>query len=909
MEKRNVKWHKMTAQSAVEQLQTNATCGLSRKVASSRYRKLGANTLFDINKYGYWSVWKSVLRDPSILLLLFAVFLSFFFSFGSGIMIAVAIAVCAFALAFRLTGKLFLVNETFALYRIPTVFVLRDGKVFEISARQVVSGDILLLQKGDVIPCDCRLLESDGDVLTRFYFRDGSGKQAVLEQLKYAECVYPYESTVSAPHCENILYAKSELMQGNARALAVETGKYTYVGATSTSSTPRDRHSEDPVRRMMPDLLPYIRVYSVVLFLFILPFTVLGLLFAPDTYGIMRIFLPICLLSGIGAQSILLLAFRVIYADGYVQCIKTDSEMQKRAIPKGIGTLEGLTEITDLIVLGKCAASDGILHLHRAALGNGEISLIGGAQPSLAPVCEAYELLYGASYTAITSDKTSNSRLMDIENPNLRHELQKISQFDRGALHIKLKSATVREHKDGMILDVQMRDGEAQYCFTDQISYLYACTGYEFCQTIYPLEPDQKENLYRFINAAISEAGSPVIITKQVNKRMILVGILSCREEVQPFLPSVLEELKQSGIRVSFFLPNDTEWEQLYIKAAKLPASVLRSSRLQNELDFSEYYEKYRVFCGFSEKQIRMTLQSLKKRGHRFAVLGNDFKADWIQSEAELRIACDPLLQDQKKSNGELMISTPKEHHFISTQYNRSLSAHAHLLLPHATKKGGGLASFLNALSAAHAMRCRMRICLRYLGIAQLLRVACVAFSAVCGVGLLSGAQLIYCGFFADVIALYWILHIDIPQNRLRQSEALDSSMRKKRIFSMRIGLPAIATGLLLGIYSFFLNRVQVFSPEESVSFLFVSLLITQTFVLYKTIYTNGIKWDWRSGLLPAACILVPILLLIIIAFVNPALAALFEVIAPSAVGATSWLIGPLLYLGIEQIFSLTEKK
>ena len=202
----------MTASAAAEILHTNTACGLSRKAARSRCRKLGANTLFDGEKIGWFSVWKPMLTDPSMLLFLFSVLLSLFISQLISFLAAFAAFVCVFVCTFRLMKKVKTVHQTISYYRVPTVCVLREGRVFELSARKIVPGDIVLLQKGDIVPADCRVIDTDGEVCTRLFYRDGTGKRAALEQIKNAETVYSYDSRVIAPNCENILYGKSEII-------------------------------------------------------------------------------------------------------------------------------------------------------------------------------------------------------------------------------------------------------------------------------------------------------------------------------------------------------------------------------------------------------------------------------------------------------------------------------------------------------------------------------------------------------------------------------------------------------------------------------------------------------------------------------------------------------------------------
>ena len=894
MENKNVKWHKMTAQVAVAQLYTNAACGLSRKAARSRCRKLGPNTLFDSKKSGWMAVWKPILTDPSVLLFLFSIVLSLFFSSTASFLATLVIFVCVFISAFRLTGKIVLSHQTVSLYRVPTVFVLREGKVFELSARQIVPGDILLLQKGDIVPADCRVLETDGVLCTRLYYRDGTGKRTALEQFKRAETVYPYESRVVAPNCENILYGKSEITQGNVRALVVEIGEHTAMGAMQHKGT-LAQEEYTALKKSLSGIVPYIRAFSLLFFVLLIPMTVIGLLTAPKEYDVMRTFLPIGVLCGMCSQAFLLLCFGSVLTDGYLQCVRTKSN--HRSVPRSIATIDKLATVTDLIVLGRCASSDGMMHLHRVALGGGEIDLTDAdSQTYLSSLCEAYELLFSApSATPATAQQLCSLR--DLENPILREELRKISQYDLDILDIRLKRAAAYYEADRIVLDVLFKDGELRYCFTDRNKILYSCTGYEADGRIYPLAPEQRQNLFDFIDSVISDGGTPTIVVRQKGNQTVLLGILSCREQMQPILPSALEALAESGVRVSFFLDEDDEAGLAYVKAANLPDSVCRASMMENEQECLNWFEHCRVFLGFSEKQIRSMIAFYQKKGRRFAVLGSDMETQSIQNVAFLRIACDPLLRDAKRSTGELEVSIPAESGFFDKEYCRSLSAQADLLLPRANENSGGVPSFLHAVSTSRAVRFRMQLWLKYIVIVFALRLTMIFFGACFGVGLISGSQLLWGSFVFDFLALYWVLHAEIPKNSLKKRYDFDAPYIEKIIGEKQNYLPPAMTAFVLCLFVAIFTWIGWITRADAVTLLFYSTLFIQTLVFCRIVLSYGLRLEWKKDLPYAAFVYVPFLLIFGLTFLLPILQTAFECSSFSLLSALMLPLGPVLYL------------
>ncbi len=154
MNGKNARWHQMTAEAVCQQLHTDAACGLSRKAARSRFKKFGANTLFDRregekdNKNPSFGM----LTDAVFLIMLLGVllallFMPFFFS-----LFLLAVFLCCIGILLRISYNNFHMNSLLFQYRIPTATVIRDRQQLCVSARRVVVGDVLVLKAGDIVP-------------------------------------------------------------------------------------------------------------------------------------------------------------------------------------------------------------------------------------------------------------------------------------------------------------------------------------------------------------------------------------------------------------------------------------------------------------------------------------------------------------------------------------------------------------------------------------------------------------------------------------------------------------------------------------------------------------------------------------------------------------------------------------
>ena len=98
----------------------------------------------------------------------------------------------------------------------PRVRVLRDGKIRRIPADRLTEGDIFLLDSGEMVPCDARILASERLTAdeSRIGFSPIAPKDAEGSGNPSSEDPFP-----------NLLYACTEILTGSVRAIAVRTAR------------------------------------------------------------------------------------------------------------------------------------------------------------------------------------------------------------------------------------------------------------------------------------------------------------------------------------------------------------------------------------------------------------------------------------------------------------------------------------------------------------------------------------------------------------------------------------------------------------------------------------------------------------------------------------------------------------
>jgi Ca2+-transporting ATPase len=218
----NVAWHALDASAVVAQLGTNARRGLEAGEAERRLAEYGQN-IFEAAKKTPWQV---ILARQflSVLILILVVAAVISFAVGERVDAAAILAIVV------LNGLLGFVQEwkaeeaLQALRRMlaPRSRVVRDGKERDIESRILVPGDVVLLDTGDRIPADLRLVETihlrvDESLLTG-------------ESSSVSKSVDPVSPEAPLAERSPIAWMGTNVTSGSARGVVVGTGERTEFG-------------------------------------------------------------------------------------------------------------------------------------------------------------------------------------------------------------------------------------------------------------------------------------------------------------------------------------------------------------------------------------------------------------------------------------------------------------------------------------------------------------------------------------------------------------------------------------------------------------------------------------------------------------------------------------------------------
>jgi len=155
-------WHALSLQEIVARLNVHLLRGLNTKEIEARLRRFGFNEIEEVKRRTWLHFFLDQFLDFMILLLIAAAGVSFWVGNRED-----ALAITAILLLNAIIGAIqeWRAERAIAALKrlaVPSCRVRRDGKLVRVSARELVPGDVAVLEAGDVVPADLRLLEVAG---------------------------------------------------------------------------------------------------------------------------------------------------------------------------------------------------------------------------------------------------------------------------------------------------------------------------------------------------------------------------------------------------------------------------------------------------------------------------------------------------------------------------------------------------------------------------------------------------------------------------------------------------------------------------------------------------------------------------------------------------------------------------
>lgn len=246
-----MEWETENTASVLKQLDTSKN-GLTTIEAEERLAKYGKNTLKEKKKESELKKFLSQFTEPLTILLIIAGIISLLINdfIDAGVIFFVVILNAV--LGYRQENKAQNAMEKLKSMTSKTTIVLRDSKKEEIDAENLVPGDIVILEEGDTIPADLRLIET-----YNLKIDESSITGESLPVNKTSDIDKENKNS-------NIAYMNTGVSNGRAKATVIQTGMNTQMGKIA-SMIQEENKDKTPLEIKIETLSKTLSIFSVII--------------------------------------------------------------------------------------------------------------------------------------------------------------------------------------------------------------------------------------------------------------------------------------------------------------------------------------------------------------------------------------------------------------------------------------------------------------------------------------------------------------------------------------------------------------------------------------------------------------------------------------------------------------------
>lgn len=243
MEEKNI--YSKSEEEILEKLNVDVNTGLTTEEARKRQKEYGPNELASDEKTTLFQKFMAQFKDFMIIVLLMAAVVSYFVSgdFSDAIVILIVVLLNAIMGVFQ-ESKAEEAIDALKKMASPEAHILRDGQIQVVKSEELVPGDIIHLEAGDVVPADIRLLETNSLKIEESAL---TGESVPVE--KNTGMI---TENVGLGDRTNMAFSSTNVTYGRAVGVVTGTGMNTEVGhiasmlkSTESSKTPLQRDQDE----------------------------------------------------------------------------------------------------------------------------------------------------------------------------------------------------------------------------------------------------------------------------------------------------------------------------------------------------------------------------------------------------------------------------------------------------------------------------------------------------------------------------------------------------------------------------------------------------------------------------------------------------------------------------------------
>ena len=239
--------------------------GLTSAEAEQRLAKYGKNKLKEAEKDSLFKKFINSLADPMIIMLLVAAAIqavvtvvesgaNFSFRDFADVLVILVVVIINTVMSLVQDSKAEAAMDALMEMTAATSHVLRDGEVVTIKSEDVVIGDIVVLEAGDAVPADCRIIESHSMKVEEAAL---TGESVPVTKLIDALNCTAGSDDIALGDRKNMLYSGSTIVYGRGKAVVTAVGMDTEMGKIADALSDAEQE-QTPLQKKMAELSKFL---------------------------------------------------------------------------------------------------------------------------------------------------------------------------------------------------------------------------------------------------------------------------------------------------------------------------------------------------------------------------------------------------------------------------------------------------------------------------------------------------------------------------------------------------------------------------------------------------------------------------------------------------------------------------
>ncbi len=591
--------------------------GLSGSEAAARLKRYGLNTLKARSSTSSLVLFLLQFKNPITILLIITALLSMILGDTTDAFIILVIILISSLLGFwQERGATNAVNELLKMVQIKCC-LLRDGREQELPVEQVVPGDIVVLNAGDIIPGDSLLLEE---------------KDLFIDEAAFTGETFPVEKSTGvvaadAPLAKrvNSLFMGSHVISGTATALVVKTGKQTEFGKISEQLRTRipETEFERGIRHFGYLLM------EITLLLVIIIFSINVLLHKPALDSIL-----FSLALAVGLTPQLLPAIISINLS-----VGARTMAQNQVIVKRLSSIENFGSMNVLCSDKTGTITEGRVTLKEALDVEGNHSnktlefawLNASLQKGFAnPIDEAIRSFYkGSTEGYVVQTEVPYDFIRKRVTVQIRHGQENYA-VTKGALNVILDICDRAEKGDGQVMPLS-EEREAINSEYEKLS----------------------QAGYRVLGVAYTNGNNEKDFTRNEEKNMIFLGFITLFDPPKKNVQQTISDLNKLGVSLKLITGDNalvarSLSEQIGMKAPV----ILTGQQLRQMSDQALFQQAARtdIFAEVEPNQKERIIWMLKRSGNVVGFMGDGINDAPALHAADVGISVDSAVDVAKEA-------------------------------------------------------------------------------------------------------------------------------------------------------------------------------------------------------------------------------------------------------------------